>query len=63
MIDHDGTVYDYGDPAAEPIVVRFTDKGAALHVAKDPRMGAGEAYMDGRMVGGTAARHPASSCS
>ena len=50
VIDHDGSTYDYGDPAADPITVRFTDKGAALHVAKDPRMGAGEAYMDGRMV-------------
>ena len=50
VIDHDGKTYDYGDPSADPITVRFTDKGAALHVAKDPRMGAGEAYMDGRMV-------------
>ena len=50
VIDHDGKTFDYGDPSADPITVRFTDKGAALHVAKDPRMGAGEAYMDGRMV-------------
>lgn len=50
ITDHDGKVYDYGDPASEPVRIRFTDKGAALHVAKDPRVGAGEAYMDGRLV-------------
>ncbi len=48
--DYDGKEYRYGDPAEAPITIRFTDKGAALHVAKDPRVGAGEAYMDGRMV-------------
>lgn len=50
VIDHDGTRYSYGDPAADPVTIRFTDKGAALHVARDPRVGAGEAYMDGRLV-------------
>ena len=48
--DYDGKEYRYGDPAAPPLTIRFTDKGAALHVAKDPRVGAGEAYMNGRMV-------------
>ena len=48
--DYDGKLYHYGDPAAPAVTLRFTDKGAALHVAKDPRVGAGEAYMDGRMV-------------
>ena len=50
LTDHDGKVYAYGDPAAEPVRIRLTDKGAALHIAKDPRVGAGEAYMDGRLV-------------
>ncbi len=50
ITDHDGKVYDYGDPAADPVCIRFTDKGAAFHIAKDPRIGAGEAYMDGRLV-------------
>ncbi len=50
VLDHDGTEYRYGDLAADPVTIRFTDKGAALHVARDPRTGAGEAYMDGRMV-------------
>ena len=48
--DYDGKLYHYGDLSAVPLTIRFNDKGAALHVAKDPRVGAGEAYMDGRMV-------------
>lgn len=50
VVDHDGTEYRYGDLSADPVTIRFTDKGAALHVAKDPRIGAGEAYMDGRLT-------------
>ena len=50
VTDHDGTEYRYGDPSADPVRIRFTDQGAALHVARDPRVGAGEAYMDGRLV-------------
>ena len=48
--DHDGTEYRYGDPAAEPLTIRLTDRGAARHIARDPRVGAGEAYMNGRLV-------------
>ncbi len=52
VIDHDGSRHSYGapHPDVESVTVRMTDKGAALHIAKDPRVGAGEAYMDGRMV-------------
>jgi len=50
IIDHDGSEYAYGEASADPLTIRFTDKGAAMHIAKDPRVGAGEAYMDGRMV-------------
>ena len=38
------------DPDHGPVHARLTDKGAACHIAKDPRVGAGEAYMDGRLV-------------
>jgi cyclopropane-fatty-acyl-phospholipid synthase len=48
--DWDGTEYRYGDLAADPVRIRLTDKDAALHIARDPRIGAGEAYMDGRLV-------------
>ncbi len=52
VTDHDGTTRRYGapEPGRDPIAVRLTDKGAAFHIAKDPRVGAGEAYMDGRLV-------------
>ncbi|MDR2858504.1 MAG: cyclopropane-fatty-acyl-phospholipid synthase family protein [Novosphingobium sp.] len=50
ITDHDGKVYDYGEAAATPLRLRLTDRGAALHIARDPRVGAGEAYMDGRML-------------
>jgi cyclopropane-fatty-acyl-phospholipid synthase len=50
VTDFDGKVYEYGPGGGEAYRVRLTDKGAALHMAKDPRMGTGEAYMDGRLV-------------
>ncbi len=50
VIDYDGTEYSYGDRTATPIRIRLTDKRAAFDIAKDPRMGTGEAYMDGRLV-------------
>jgi cyclopropane-fatty-acyl-phospholipid synthase len=50
VTDHDGSEHRFGDPTADPVRIRFTDKGAALHIARDPRVGAGEAYMDGRLV-------------
>jgi cyclopropane-fatty-acyl-phospholipid synthase len=56
VTDHDGKVYTYGapEPGVDPIKVRLTDKGAAFAIASDPRLGAGEAYMDGRLVGRSA---------
>jgi cyclopropane-fatty-acyl-phospholipid synthase len=52
VVDHDGKEHRYGspEPGRTPVRVRLTDKGAAFHIAKDPRIGAGEAYMDGRLV-------------
>jgi len=50
VIDHDGSEHRYGDLSADPGTFRFPEKGGALHVAKDPGIGAGEAYMDGRLV-------------
>lgn len=55
VTDHDGSVHEYGpggpsSQGEEPIRIRLTDKGAAAHIARYPRVGAGEAYMDGRMV-------------
>src|ERR1044072_2763898 len=52
VTNYDGKVYRYGtpDPAIRSVHARLTDKRAAFHIARDPRLGAGEAYMDGRVV-------------
>ena len=50
VTDHDGSSHSYGNPAIAPVRVHLTDEGAARHIARDPRVGAGEAYMDGRLV-------------
>jgi len=49
VIAHDGKEYRYGSPDARypSITTRLTDRRAAFHIAKDPRVGAGEAYMNG----------------
>ena len=52
LIDHDGRRYQYGttQPGSLPVVVRLTNRRAAGHIARHPRVGAGEAYMDGSLV-------------
>ena len=52
VINHDGREYRYGspDPSRAPLAIRLTDRRAAFDIARDPRLGAGEAYMDGRLV-------------
>ena len=52
MIDHDGRTYRYGAPVPgmRALTAKLTDRGAAMHIATNPRLGAGEAYMDGRLV-------------
>jgi len=52
VTNYDGKEYRYGapDPNHGPVRARLTDKGAAWHIARDPRVGAGEAYMDKRLV-------------
>ncbi len=50
VTDFGGKEYRYGKPDADPVRIRFTDKGAAMHIARNPGVGAGEVYMDGRMV-------------
>ena len=54
VIDHDGAEHSYGGASsvsgADPIRIRLTDKRAAFDIARDPRMGTGEAYSDGRLV-------------
>ena len=51
VIDHDGTTYRYGVPAPGfgAVTIRFTDAAASTAIARDPRLGAGESYMNGRL--------------
>ncbi len=52
VYEADGARHVYGapDPERAPVTIRFTDKGAANFIARHPRLGAAEAYMDGRMT-------------
>ncbi len=53
VIDHDGTQDRYGKPDAafpRPVTVRLNDRRVAFEIAKNPRLAAGEAYMDGRLA-------------
>nr|WP_245197111.1 cyclopropane-fatty-acyl-phospholipid synthase family protein [Sphingomonas jejuensis] len=52
VIEADGTTSRFGtpDPVFRDVTIRFTDTGAPAAIARAPRVGAGESYMDGRMV-------------
>ncbi len=49
VIDHDGSQRRYG-AGADPLTIRLTRPGTAWRIARDPALGAGEAYMDGVLV-------------
>lgn len=52
VFHHDGTSRTFGaaDAVLPDVTIRFTDKGAAASIIRDPGLGAGEAYMNGRMT-------------
>ncbi len=52
LIDHRGAITRYGAPDSEfaAVTVRLTDNHVIRDVARDPGLGAAEAYMDGRLV-------------
>ena len=47
-----GKEYRYGSPypGRDPVRVRFTDKSTPRKIVMSPSLGAGEAYMDGRLL-------------
>jgi len=49
---HDGTRYQYGnpDPGREPVAIRIADRRVGFDIVRNPRLGAAEAYIDGRIV-------------
>lgn len=52
LTDHAGRSRSFGqsDPDYGEIAIRFTDAGVGRYIASHPRLGAAEAYMDGRLV-------------
>ena len=52
VTDSDGKVYHYGSPfpGRDPVAVRFTTPSTSRKIVLSPSLGAGEAYMDGRLV-------------
>jgi len=52
VTDAGGKEYRYGKPypGRAPVHVRFTDKSTPRKIVMSPSLGAGEAYMDGRML-------------
>ena len=48
----DGTTRTYGEPSADlsPVAIRFVDNSVMRGILRDPGLGAGEAFMDGRLV-------------
>ena len=51
VYEADGSRHVYGtpDPAFPTVTVRFADKAAPGYIARHPRLGAAEAFMDGRL--------------
>jgi len=52
VIGADGRICSYGAPSTKvrPVTIRFTDHATPRRIARNPAMGAGEAYMDGRLI-------------
>ncbi|MBA2918095.1 methyltransferase domain-containing protein [Sphingomonas sp. MAH-20] len=52
IIHADGREQTFGRPGPDlkPVTVRFVDKETPRRIARWPRIGAGEAYMDGRLI-------------
>lgn len=50
LTTHDGQHHRYGDPAAEAVRIRLTDEATPGRIARNPALGAGEAYVDGRLI-------------
>ena len=46
----DGRKLEFGPGGGKAVTVRLADKKAAFAIARNPRLGLGEAYMDGRIL-------------
>ncbi|MFL6794851.1 MAG: class I SAM-dependent methyltransferase, partial [Sphingomicrobium sp.] len=50
LITPGGKRETYGPGGGKALTVRFTDNRVGFDILKNPRLGVGEAYMDGRLV-------------
>ena len=50
VIEHGKEPRTYGSGGGKPLTIRFTDRKVPLDLIRNPRLGLGEAYMDGRIV-------------
>ncbi len=50
LTDAGGHLHRYGEPAAAPVRIRLTDAATARRIGTNPALGAGEAFMDGRLL-------------
>ena len=50
LVMPDGRKLDFGPGGGKALTVRLTDRKTAFAIARNPRLGLGEAYMDGRIV-------------
>ena len=50
VTDHKGREYSFGPESDDPIRITLTHRKAAMHIARYPQMGAGEAFMWGWLV-------------
>lgn len=50
VVDPAGVRHRYGEAGAEPVVVRLADEATARAIGRNPALGAGEAWMEGRLT-------------
>ena len=50
LVMPDGSRRTFGPGDGKPLTVRLTDRKVAFDIARNPRLGLGEAYMDGRII-------------
>jgi cyclopropane-fatty-acyl-phospholipid synthase len=50
LVMPDGAKLEFGPGGGKSLTVRLTDRRTAFAIARNPRLGLGEAYMDGRLI-------------
>src|SRR3989337_3969679 len=50
LIEADGSRATYGKGGGRHLTIRFGDRKVAFDIMRNPRLGVGEAYMDGRLT-------------